>query len=291
MSTGYQRSDAHIVDYELYELPGIDVVFRGPPVNGNEYVACLGAAQTFGRFVQAPFPRLLSRNLDIEVLNLGRGGAGPTFHLSNQRLIEYINRARLVVVQVMSGRSQANSLFNTAGHGLRGVHMTDGRELSADQFYTWLMGQNIQLARKVVAETRENYVEAMTKLLRAIKPPKILFWFSLRRPEYQECWELPLWRLWGDFPQFVNRAMMDELQERADAYVECVSRRGWPQPLFDRSGNPASFEDVSLLTSETVVKFENRYYPSPEMHEDAAALLTPACRRLLDRERREVEAG
>ena len=54
MSAEYQLSDAHIVDYELYQLPGVDDVFRGPPIQSDQYVACLGAAQTFGRFVQAP---------------------------------------------------------------------------------------------------------------------------------------------------------------------------------------------------------------------------------------------
>jgi hypothetical protein len=283
MSIGYQRSDAHLIDYELYQLPGVDGWFRGPPISSDEYVACLGAAQTFGRFVHAPFPKLISRALGIDVLNLGRGGAGPTFYPSNPKLMDYINNARVVIVQVLSGRSQSNSVFSTTSHGLRGVNLMDGRELSADQFYTWLMGQDIQLARKIVTETRENYVSAMTQLLAQIQPPKILFWFSVRSPDYPERWELPLWRLWGDFPHFVNQAMLDQLRSRADVYVECVSRQGLPQPILDRSGNPASFSDVSLLTSEAVMKTENNYYPSPEMHELAATLLTPACREILDR--------
>jgi hypothetical protein len=282
MSRAYQRSDGHFIDYEIYELRGVNGVFRGPPTDSDEYIACLGAAQTFGRFVQKPFPKLISRGLGIDVLNLGRGGAGPTFPLSNPKLMEYINRARIVIVQVLSGRSQSNSLFHTVGHGMYGVNLVDGRELSADQFYTWLLSQDEQLARKIVAETRENYVLAMTALLDAIKPPKILFWFSVRRPEYQERWELPLERLWGEFPQFVNQTMLDRLRSHCDSYVECVSRRGSPQPLFDRNGNPTSFKAFSLSSAEGVMKTENRYYPSPEMHEDAAELLVPACRKLLN---------
>jgi hypothetical protein len=30
---------------------------------------------------------------------------------------------------------------------------------------------------------------------------------------------------------------------------------------------------------------ENRYYPSPEMHEDAAAMLIPVCREILEGKR------
>ncbi|MGA2213711.1 MAG: DUF6473 family protein [Bryobacteraceae bacterium] len=280
---GYQTSDAHIVDYELYELPGVGGAFRGPPIQGSEYVACVGAAQTFGRFVQAPFPTLISRALAIEALNLGRGGAGPDFYLDNPRLMASINGAQVVIVQVFSGRSQSNSLFSTIGQRTRGINRTDGRELSADQFYTWLLSQDRGLAQQILAETRENYLSAMTRLLDAIQPPKALLWFSVRRPEYQERWELPLARLWGAFPHFVNREMVNELRNHADVYVECVSQRGLPQPILDRSGSPASVQDLSLLTSEIVVKTENRYYPSPEMHEEVAALLLTPCRKMLKR--------
>lgn len=280
MSIGYQQTDAHIIDYELYQLPGIRCHFRGPPITSDQYVACVGAAQTFGRFVSTPFPRLISRALGVDALNLGRGGAGPTFPLSNPKLLDYINRARIVIVQVLSGRSQSNSLFRILGHGMRGINLVDGREVTADEFYTWLVNQDARLARKIIDETRENYVLAMAELLNAIKPPKILFWFSMRSPEYSEQLSLPVWRLWGEFPQLVNRTMIEQLRDLADIYIECVSRRGSPQPLFDRSGNPTSFRGFSPSPTQAVMQNQNCYYPSPEMHEDAATLLIPACRDL-----------
>jgi hypothetical protein len=205
--------------------------------------------------------------LGIGTLNLGRGGSGPTFPLNSPGLLEHSNGARLVVVQFFSGRSQSNSLFRTVRDGMHGTNLATGAEMSADQFYTWLMTEDVELTRRIVAETRAAYVASMTRLLSAIAPPKILLWFSARTPEYPERWELPIWRLWGQFPQFVNRAMVEQLRNRVDLYIECVSSRGSPQPIVDGSGNPAF----------------NRYYPSPEMHQDAADLLLPACRALLDR--------
>jgi len=281
MSRGYQRRDAHIVDYKIYELPGVDCGFRGPRPNSSEYIACVGASQTFGRFVQTPFPQLLAEALGIETMNLGRGGTSPSFHRSDPKLLEYINRARLVIVQVLSGRSQSNSLFQIENHSDHGINLADGQKASADQFYSWLLAQDMELAHKVVTETRDNYVSAMAQLLEAISPPKILLWFSARSPEYEESWKLPTWRLWGEFPQFVNREMVDRLRSYSDRYVECVSRRGTPQPLFDLAGNRTTFKSFALPGVEGVVKTENRYYPSPEMHEDAAELLIPACRELL----------
>ena len=283
MSIGYQHADGHIIDYELYQLPGVRYDLRGPRVTTEQYVACVGAAQTFGRFAERPFPKLISSALGMDALNLGRGGAGPNYPLSNPTLLQYINRARVVIVQVLSGRSQSNSLFRTVHDGMMGIHLVDGREVSAMDFYEWLLNQGPDLTNKIVAETRENYVSAMSQMLDAIKPPKILLWFSTRTPEYQERWESTIWKLWGEFPHLVNREMVDRIRGYADRYVECVSRRGWPQKLFDRNGNPTSFKPFFPAPGE-VARTENRYYPSPEMHEDAAALLVPACREILRRE-------
>ncbi len=279
---GYHSTDSHLVDYEMYRLPGVERgFFRGPPVRNAQYLACVGAAQTFGRFVATPFPRLLSQALGIDVLNLGRGGSGPTYPLSQPALLEHINRARLVVVQVLSGRSQSNSAFQLADHGVVGVNTVTGAQMDADGFYSWLLGQDRDYARGILMETRERYVTAMSELLTAIEPPKILLWISTRRPDYEERWELPLARFYGAFPQFVNRAMVEQLRGRAHAYVECVSSRGSPQRIVDRQGNPSSFR-VPLSGQEGFVeKTMNAYYPSPEMHEDAARLLLPACRQFL----------
>lgn len=169
MSRGYQRSDAQFVDYELQELPGVHGVFRGPAVGSGDYVACLGASQTFGR-----------------------------------------------------------------------------------------------------------YVAAMKEILEAIDVPKILFWFSERTPDYEEKLELPIWRLYGGFPQLVNRSMVESLRSHCDAYVECVSRRGLPHLLFEHNRE----RSTDSKEAEPPVAI-NRYYPSPEMHEDAAARLLPVCRDLL----------
>src|SRR5947208_3544554 len=191
---GYQQRDRHIIDYGLYQLPGVapyegQGMFRGPRVTGGDYIACVGAAQTFGCFCPQPYPVLLASKLGIETLNLGYGGAGPTFHNSNTKLLHYINGARLVIVQVLSGRSQSNSYFRTPGHARQGIRVADGR---------WM-----------------------------------------------------------------------------------------PQPLYDRTGAPATviFQDGAGRDGVTVT--HNNYYPSPEMHVDAADALAAPCRDLL-RARRPV---
>jgi Domain of unknown function (DUF6473) len=289
---GYQECDQHIVDYQMYELAGVaphpgSGRFRGPPVAGSRYIACVGAAQTFGRFCTEPFPVLLRRELGIETMNLGHPGAGPTFHNSNPRLLRHINDAEVVIVQVMSARSQSNSLFGTWSHSRDGIRQSDGVLMTAERFYYELVLQEPDRVAAIVEETREHYVQDMLRLLGDITPPTILFWFSVRRPDYTAAYQLPLDRLFGSFPHLVNRAMIARLRVAADRYVECVTARGLPQPLFDRQGRPTivtqqddhgSLEDYG---SSTVSYDRNPYYPSPDMHADAAVALTEACRDLV----------
>ena len=66
--------------------------------------------------------------------------------------------------------------------------------------------------------------------------------------------------------------MVDRVREMSDEYVESVTSRGWPQPLFSRfTGEPVSIDMGGILMDH------DRYYPSPGMHLDAAdALIEPA---------------
>lgn len=283
----YQERDAHIVDYQLYELPGVrpypgDGMFRGPRVASDRYIACIGAAQVFGCFCPRPFPALLAERLGVETMNLGHGGAAPTFHRSNARLLRYINDARLVIVQVMSGRSQSSSAFRVTHHGMEGVRTRDGLRMTAQEFFEDLVEHSPERVAAVVQETKANYVRDMIALLDAIRPPTILFWFSQREPRYRPELALPIWRLLGAFPHLVDEPMLAALRARADEYVECVSRRGLPQKLYDRHGQPTTVRhSYNLVHAAPTVSDVNSYYPSPEMHADAADALEAACRRLL----------
>jgi hypothetical protein len=284
---GYQQRDKEIIDYEMFELPGVrpypgDGMFRAPRPTSDTYIACVGAAQTFGCFCEKPFPVLLTERLGVETLNLGSGGASPTFHNSNSAVMRHINQASLVIVQVLSGRSQSNSMFRLTHHGMEGERVADGLRMTAEEFFEGLLKTAPESVPLIVRETRQNYVRDMLRLLQDICRPKILFWFSARTPEYAEEYPLPIWKLWGAFPQFVNREMINQIKRYADEYVECVSDRGLPQPLIGKDGKPAWVRHSYKLVKEKVtVESYNRYYPSPEMHEEAAILLEPVCRKLL----------
>lgn len=278
LRSGYQQRDYEVIDYGLVPLPDTAFAVRGPlppRLAKDGYFACVGAAQTFGAFAAHPYPELLGKCLGADVLNLGWGGAGPRFFLEHPRLITYANEARFVVLQVMSGRSEDNELFESRG-GSSGVRRSDGMTVLARDVYADLLATgDAEYIRRVVAETRANWLESYRELLRRLEVPTILFWFSKRRPHYVEGYSA-LSTLFGEFPQLVNADMIEELRGLADDYVECVTRRGSPQLLVSRfTGRPTEL----VLPGRTWT--HNRYYPSPEMHLDAQEALGPVCERYL----------
>lgn len=287
----YRDRDWEIVDYQMYTLKGTQISLRGPePQNlkKNEYFVCLGAAQTFGVLCQSPYPTLLEQKLNIPVLNLGIGGAGPSFFLKENSLIEYINNSRFAIVQVMSGRSEDNSLFHGNGIGVFERLSDRKRVLARAAYKELIMMHDENYVKQIIAETRKNWIKSYQKLLELIKVPKILFWFSKRSVDYQEEYtkNKNIDKLLGEFPHLVNIEMMNKIKEYSDEYVECISRRGMPQLLISRfTGKPTTI-NFGRFRPELGSKEQthNGYYPSLEMHIDAANILEPVCQSLMSEE-------
>lgn len=288
MADGYAEVDREVVDYQTYCLdPEIidrqtntPLLLRGPkPHNieqGNCFV-CIGAAQTFGRFCEMPYPLLLQKKLNIPVLNFGRGGAGPSFFSKdNERLLKYVNHAKFAIIQVMSGRSEGNSVFQSRGLGTY-TRISDGTSVGCDNAFCELLKEkDKEYIKKIVAETRQNWVGSYKLLLEQITVPKILFWFSVRRPYYREKY-CTVHRLFGEFPQLVNLQMIQQIRTYCNEYVECISRRGLPHLLVNRrTGQPVTIKDPW-----GGVWSKNWYYPSPEMHRFAANKLEKSGKKYL----------
>jgi hypothetical protein len=267
----YQDRDQHILDYDLFEFCGLSLRGPKPALDPGHFFVCLGAAQTFGRFCERPYPTLLSEQLGLPVLNLSAPAAGPLFFLRRSKLLEHVNRARFVIVQVMSGRTEMNSRFDSSGGGLL-TRRSDGSKVAAEPAYRELLEtEDVEVVRQLVAETRSNWVAHYRELLATIQIPTVLLWFSRRPPAYQEDYS-NVRRLFGAYPQLVNEEMVEELRPNVDDYVECVTSRGLPQPLFDgKTGDPTTVAGPEVLGDRALT--HNTYYPSPEMHEDAAASL------------------
>ena len=150
-----------------------------------------------------------------------------------------------------------------------------------------LISEKSEYIQLLIRETQKNWMEQYTKLIRQLRVPVVLFWFSTRSPSYVE----PLGSLkLGSFPHFVSREMVSELAKLCNAYVECVTGEGLPQKLYNRFTGKRVYITSRRLGLrvfdprwfvQLYLSSINRYYPSPEMHKRAAEALEPTIRGIL----------
>lgn len=285
MSVFYQTHDFELCDYELYRLPGIRPMLRGPGPpnlsNLERMMSFLGAAQTFGVMCRHPFPALVGSMLGREVLNLGIGGAGPRSFLAPARrqILDYVNRSQVCVVQVMSARGEDNRLLVNPAGGRRIRFRTDtvgARRRTPEELYAEIIrNHDSATVLQLVNETRANWIESYRALAAEIHPPKILLWISTRPPEY-DLSPSSVPGLFGGFPQMVNAEMLASIAPWFDRVAVVSSNEGMPAPLWSR------FTGLPILIKRGDVTFtSNNYYPSQQLHMRAAQALEPLLRACL----------
>ena len=269
----YLEVDNEFIDYKLWSLTGLDdILLRGPKpkkdLTKDNYISFIGAAQTFGRYVEDPYPFLLANMLEKEILNLGVGGCGPEFFYQNDRIMDKINDSKFAVIQIMSGRSVSTSRYKTKG-GNRFAQMTkDNKIISIEEYLNEIIAKkNYREASQILFDIRASYVKHYIKLLKKIEVPKILFWCSHRNPSYELRLNNYI-NFSGGFPQFINGDIVYFLRQFTQGYLEY------------------KHEKVTQIIEYTNQKGEklsrkNRYYPTQEMHFEVAKKLfdyLKACR-------------
>lgn len=284
-SLDYSKRDHEVVDYQYYEIDGIPgVKFRGPALaedviaSGN-YFTCLGGAQANGIFVERTFGDILAERIGIPVLNLSVGGGGAGFYLQARGLLDLVNAGRFTVVQVMTARTEPNSRYGPYGFVEALLDLETGRQTSTMEAWTHVFNKERTDAPKYVSESLRNWIKRYQELAEKITVPKILFYFSdkdLNEPvDYTAS---DMMAILGKFPQFVDAKAIDEVRPLFDTYVECRSMRNYNHPLVSRfTGEPVEVDGGSMADYAKGLKWStNHYYPSPEMHEDAADALADA---------------
>ncbi|MEJ7935051.1 DUF6473 family protein [Sphingobium sp. AN558] len=284
-SLDYSKRDHEIVDYQYYELEGIPgIQFRGPPLaddvlaSGN-YFTCLGGAQANGIFVERTFGDILSDRIGLPVLNLSVGGGGAGFYLQAPGLLDLVNKGRFTIVQAMTARTEPNSRYGPYGFVEALLDLKTGQQISTMEAWTHVFNNEPENAPKYVAESLDNWVSRYRELAEKIRVPKILFYFSdkdLNTPVDFSASDML--SILGKFPQFVDAPSMDKVRPLFDAYVECRSMRNYGYPLVSRfTGEPVEVDGGTMAAYAKGMKWStNHYYPSPEMHEDAADALAEA---------------
>jgi hypothetical protein len=223
---------------EATELPTVSFgrrqrLYRAPlPDMTKPYMACIGAERTFAREVARPWPELAGEAINLPALNLGVDGAGPGFFLADPVVLQACSRARLCVLEIGSAWNLSNRFYTVGrryNRRLRGVSdmlrmLYPDVDLASFVFVGKLLehlhAKDPAKFALIEGECRAAWCARMGTLLDAIEAPKLLLWFSHRRPEDHVRFDPRRARSLP--PDAVDRAMVDAARAHSQGYAEVI---------------------------------------------------------------------
>ncbi|MGX0903150.1 hypothetical protein ACSSV8_001726 [Roseovarius sp. MBR-79] len=280
----FERLGRRPLDYRPVRYRGVRLSFRGPARDLRRgYVACLGGTETYGTFVERPWPALLDSIDGPACLNLGVPNAGPDLWLASGGPLPLVQSARAVVLQIPCGMNLSNPFY--AVHPRRNDRFLRATpplerlypEVDFTEFhFTRHMMRRLhalspQRFAQMRAAVQAAWVRRMAQLLDRIGPPVILLWLSNHAPgSGADCGGI------DTDPAFVSRAMLDTIAPRAQRVVTSVishtaraqGTRGMYFDLMEESvatalPGPLAHREVAEALRPTLTAMLNEKGPAP----------------------------
>lgn len=229
----YAFSSEGSLNYFPCKYGGSKLTFRGPVQSTQgDYLVALGGTETFGKYVEMPYPQLLERALRMPVINLGCMNAGPELFSNEPEILGIAATARACVVQVLGAQNMSNRFYSVhrrrndrflvATPLLRGMFPSvDFTEFNFTRhMLTALQSASPDRFEVVAEELRAGWVLHMRRLLSQLRLPTLLLWMSDAAPlEPQQRSKIlcntPL----------VDTEMIKAVRPLATSYLEVVSRQ------------------------------------------------------------------
>lgn len=108
----FEQFGAGALDYYPCRYGKSKLLFRGPRKKLNKpYCAVIGGSETYGKFVEEPYPLLLERMAEKSVVNLGYMNAGTDVFANDPTILEICADAEVTVIQIMGAQNLTNRFY------------------------------------------------------------------------------------------------------------------------------------------------------------------------------------
>lgn len=273
----YERLGDSALDYFPCRYGTSKLLFRGPRRKlDGAYCAVLGGTETYGKFIQTPYPALVEAATGINMVNFGCVNAGVDVFVNDPAVIEACVKARVTVVQMTGALNTSNRFyavhprrndrFLRASTLLKAIY----REVDFTEFHftrhmlSTLMTLSPERFAVVSEELQSAWVARMKALLTKTEGRTIVLWMANHSPDQANA----IGGLGSD-PMLVNRAMIEAIRPYTTEVVEVVASEmargaGLEGKIFSVTEEPAAQET-----------------PGPLMHEEVAAALLPVIDRMV----------
>ncbi|WP_289043883.1 DUF6473 family protein [uncultured Aliiroseovarius sp.] len=205
-------------------------LFRGPRKTLTApYIAVLGGTETYGKYVQHPYPDLLQLELGMQAVNFGCPNIGVDAFVHDSGLLALANAARVTVLQVPGAQNMSNRFY--AVHPRRNDRFVRASALLKDLYpdvdftqfnftrhlLSVLQNQSAERFEGVVDELRTAWVARMKLLISKLDGDIVLLWLADHRIQDGAAAGIH-----GSDPLFVTGKMMQQITPFVRALIEVV---------------------------------------------------------------------
>lgn len=276
----YEVLGAGALNYEPCRYGDSRILFRGPQRCLNvPYVAFIGGTETYGKFINAPFPAMIENQIGISCVNFGVSNAGIDAFLNDCFILDAANGAQVTVIQIIGAHNLSNRFYSV--HPRRNDRFLKASELlvaiypevdfSEFHFNRHMLSMLHHVSRErfkiVLDEVRTTWTARMKLLLRKITGRTVLLWFADHTPPVDNT--LFPDPSHGPEPLFITRHMIDELTAYATGFVEVVA---------SAHARAAGTKGMSFGEMETMAAHK---MPGPQAHGEVATRLARELKGLL----------
>ncbi|GAW36826.1 hypothetical protein RA2_03901 [Roseovarius sp. A-2] len=274
----FERLGCAPFDYRPVRYGASKLTFRGPERDlSGAYIACLGGTETYGKFLDRPWPARLEAALGLPCVNFGLPNAGPDVILHDKGLLDLARGASAVILQVPGAMNLSNPYYDV--HPRRNDRFLRARtrlrrlypevDFTEFNFTRHMMWRLASLAPERFALLRNSlqdvWVDRMHRVIARIDRPVILLWLANHAPgtdpnSAEVC----------DDPALVSRAMIRAIRPRATHLTQVVISK----TARDQGTRGMRFSPMEESAATDL--------PGPLAHAEAAQALLPALRTLTE---------
>ncbi|MHC0051853.1 DUF6473 family protein [Actibacterium sp. D379-3] len=273
----YEHLGLGALDYAPCHYGTSKLVFRGPKRRlAGAYCAMIGGTETYGRYVETPFPALVEERTGRKVINLGCVNAGLDVFARDSAVQGICDAAQVTVVQTLGAQNMSNRFYvvhprrNDRFVRASGLMKSMFREVDFTEFhFTRHMLTSLQVIGPerfalVVEELKEAWVARMRFLAERIRGKRVLLHIADHRNAGPRA-ERGL----GPEPLFVDDDMLAEVE-----------------PAFSQTVKVRPSHDAVALRTEgmaftTLERHAAEAVPGPAVHREVADALAPVIDRLM----------
>jgi hypothetical protein len=250
------------------------LLFRGPRRDlDTPYLAFIGGTETYGKFIEEPFPTRVEKIIGTTCANFGFPNAGIDVFAHDPFVVNAARKAKITVIQVLGAQNMTNRFY--AVHPRRNDRFVSASQLLstiyrevdfADFHFTKHMLNRLLVVspdrfETVRAELQQAWLARMRLILGQIKGKTILLWLADHEPKSNEAMDD---QTLGSDPLFVTREMIDEIAQHATKVVEAVASKD----VISAGTDGMVFSQMEAMAAAEMM--------GPIAHEEAADALIEA---------------